>query len=141
MLNRRIFNAIVGTIPFIGLNPKEQKNELAEYILQKISERTNLDNIENFTIGYCIYLRDNKTPEYSPCVYFSYNLKNDKRTTIWDLLEKKNFDLTEDNLKRTLKELSSRFETSLKKSYWQCQKTSIPNIIEWKKSYEKIEKF
>lgn len=141
MLNRRLFNAIVGTIPFIGISHKEQKNELVEHILQKISNRTSIDNVENLIIGYDIYLRENKTPEYPPCFYFSYNLKDDKKTTIWNSLQRKGFDLTEDNLKRALKELSSRFESSLQKSYWLCQKTSTPNIIHWKKNYEKIEKF
>lgn len=100
MLNRRIFNAIVGTIPFIGLNPKEQKNELAEYIFQKISEQHAIEDIKVIGIEWQHYSVELPT-------WFYYQPKDRIHTKIWATIPQK-FNTSTDNLIKASKVIEGK---------------------------------
>lgn len=90
MLNRRVFNAVVGSIPFVGMNFKEQKNELAEYILNKISEQHTIEEIRAVEIEWLHYSVKGPT-------WFYFHLKDRWNTKVWAIIPQE-FDTGLDNL-------------------------------------------
>lgn len=90
MLNRRLFNAIVGTIPFVGIGSQEQKNELAEYILNKISKHSSIEEIKAIGIEWFHYSVKGPT-------WFCFQLKDKWNTRIWAMIPSE-FDISTNNL-------------------------------------------
>lgn len=76
MLNRRLFNAIVGTIPFIGIKEQEKRNELAEYILNEISKQHAIENVKAIGIEWLHYSVKGPT-------WFYFQLKDSLNVKTW----------------------------------------------------------